>query len=222
MSLVFTPLAIPPIPNKQKIIDNFVGAEKYVWWKEETLLGEKDFSKPLGQPYDWNAHAKEKYPELIEWVNNYFPFEHLFYVRLARSTGNVSAHVDGNKVEAPHSHHMTITQEMLDHQMDNEPIGYRFVVSGSRDSLYMCNEYDYSKDMSKQPKHFCTIPEDTDGFLINNCTQPHGVDVQDGVDDDRIVGFLLGKVNISAHEQLIEASTNKYATYKVHKNELRI
>jgi hypothetical protein len=46
--------------------------------------------------------------------------------------------------------------------------------------------------------------------------------VQDGVDDDRIVGFLLGKVNISAHEQLIEASTNKYATYKVHKNELRI
>ena len=111
---------------------------------------------------------------------------------------------------------------MLDHQMANEPIGYRFVVSGSRDTLYMCNEYDYSKDMSDQPKHFCTIPEDTDAFLINNCSQPHGVDVKDGIDDDRIVGFILGKVNESAHRELIERSANKYKQYTVKKDELRI
>ena len=109
-----------------------------------------------------------------------------------------------------------------DSQLANEPIGYRFIVTGSRDTLYMCNEYDYNKDLSDQPKHFCTIPEDTDAFLINNCTQPHGVDVKPGIDDDRIVGFILGKVSISAHEKLIEASTNKYATNKVYKNELRI
>ena len=68
MSLVFTPLAIPPIPNKQKIVDNFVGAEKYVWWKEETLLGTKDFSKPLGESKSWNNEALERYPELIKWI----------------------------------------------------------------------------------------------------------------------------------------------------------
>ena len=117
---------------------------------------------------------------------------------------------------------MTITQKMLDHQLANEPIGYRFVVSGSRDTLYMCNEYDYSKDMSAQPKHFCTIPEDTDAFLINNCSQPHGVDVKDGIDDDRIDGFILGKVNESAHRELIERSANKYKQYTVKKDELRI
>ena len=117
---------------------------------------------------------------------------------------------------------MTITQEMLDHQLANEPIGYRFIVSGSRDTLYMCNEYDYSKDMSNQPKHFCNIPNDTDAFLINNCTQPHGVDVKEGVDDDRIVGFVLGKVLKSAHESLISKSTDKYSTQVIKKNELRV
>ena len=220
--LVFTPLDIPPIPNKQKIIDTFVGAEKYVWWNEEILLGDKDYNEPLGEPKNWNDYAKQKYPELLNWIDTYFPFEYKFYVRLARSMGKVAPHVDGNYVVAPYKHHMTITQDMLDHQLANEPIGYRFVVSGSRDTLYMCNEYDYSKDMSNQPKHFCTIPEDTDAFLINNCSQPHGVDVKEGIDDDRIVGFILGKVNESAHQDLIKKSANKYKQYTVKKNELRI
>ena len=111
---------------------------------------------------------------------------------------------------------------MLDHQLANEPIGYRFIVSGSRDTLYMCNEYDYSKDMSNQKKVYCTIPDDTDAFLINNCTQPHGVDVKEGVDDDRIVGFVLGKVNVKQHQELIEKSKNKYSKQVITKDELRI
>ena len=86
----------------------------------------------------------------------------------------------------------------------------------------MCKDYYYSKDISNQPKHFCTIPEETDAFLINNCTQPHGVDVKEGVDDDRIVGFILGKVIKSAHQKLIERSANKYNTQVIKKNELRI
>jgi hypothetical protein len=220
--MIFTPLDIPPIPNKELIKEKFIPTETFAWWKEETLLGNKDLSKPFGEPKEWNTDAREMYPELVNWIDTYFPFEYKFYVRLARSTGNVAPHVDGNKVEAPHPHHMTITQEMLDHQMANEPIGYRFVVSGSRDTLYMCNDYDYSKDMSNQPKHFCTIPKDTDAFLINNCTQPHGVDVDPTVDDDRIVGFVLGKVDVSAHEDLIKRSANKYKQYTVEKNELRI
>ena len=220
--IVFTPLDIPPIPNKQSILDNFIGNEKFAWWKEETLLGTKDLAIPFGEPKEWTSNAKEKYPQLVEWIDTYFPFEYKFYVRIARSTGNVDPHVDGNYVKAPHPHHMTITQEMLDHQMANEPIGYRFVVSGSRDTLYMCNEYDYNKDMSNQPKHFCTIPKETDAFLINNCTQPHGVDVKEGIDDDRIVGFVLGKVIPNAHQKLIERSTNKYSKQVVKKDELRI
>ena len=220
--MIFTPLDIPPIPNKQSILDKFIGEEKFAWWKEETLLGVKDLTKPFGEPKTWTASAQQRYPELLEWIDDNFPFEYMFYVRLARSTGNVDPHVDGNYIKAPHPHHMTITQEMFDHQRANEPIGYRFVVSGSRDTLYMCNEYDYSKDMSNQKKVYCTIPDDTDAFLINNCTQPHGVDVKEGVDDDRIVGFILGKVNIEKHQELIERSKNKYSKQVIKKDELRI
>lgn len=220
--IVFTPLDIPPIPGKQSILDNFIGEEKFAWWKEETLLGVKDLSTPFGEMKPWNNFAKQKYPELLDWIDTYFPFEYKFYVRLARSIGNVAPHVDGNYVNAPHPHHMTITQEMFDHQRANEPIGYRFVVSGSRDTLYMCKNYDYSKDMNDQPKHFCTIPDETDAFLINNCTQPHGVDVKEGVDDDRIVGFVLGKVLEDKHRELIERSSNKYNKQVIKKNELRI
>jgi hypothetical protein len=86
----------------------------------------------------------------------------------------------------------------------------------------MCNEYDYSKDMSNQKKVYCTIPEDTDAFLINNCTQPHGVDVKEGIDDDRIVGFVLGKVNVKQHQELIEKSKNKYSKQVITTEELRV
>ena len=220
--MIFTPLDIPLISNKESILKNFIGKDNFAWWKEETLLGVKDLSKPFGEPKQWIESAKEKYPDLIKWIDEYFPFEYKFYVRLARSTGNVAPHIDGNYVKAPHGHHMTITQEMLDHQLVNEPIGYRFIVSGSRDTLYMCNEYDYARDMSNQPKHFCTIPNDTDAFLINNCTQPHGVDVKEGIDDDRIVGFILGKVNVKQHQELLEKSKNKYSKQVVIKNELRV
>jgi len=218
--MIFVPLDIPPVPNKQLILKNFVAEDTFAWWKEETLLGVKDLSKPFGEPKQWTEVAKEKYSDLIKWIDEYFPFEYKFYVRLARSTGNVAPHVDGNYTKAPHSHHMTITKEMLDHQLANEPIGYRFIVSGSRDTLYMCNEYDYSKDMSNQKKVYCTIPDDTDAFLINNCTQPHGVDVKEGIDDDRIVGFVLGKVNVKQHQKLIEKSKNKYSKQVITKNEL--
>tara|TARA_B100001094_G_scaffold160398_2_gene155134 strand:+ start:4615 stop:5280 length:666 start_codon:yes stop_codon:yes gene_type:complete len=218
---IFTPLDIPPIPNKQSILDNFDGKEKFVCWDEETLMGKKDFSKPFGEMKSWNDMAKQKYPELLQWIDKHLPFEYKFYVRLARSTGNVKPHVDGNYVESPYpGHHMTITQDMLDHQLANEPIGYRFVVSGSRDTLYMCKEYDYTKDMSTQQKWFCTIPQETDAFLINNCTQPHGVDVKDVVDDDRIVGFVLGKVIESEHRNLIKRSIAKYKQYVLQKENL--
>ena len=166
--MIFTPLDIPLISNKESILKNFIGKDNFAWWKEETLLGVKDLSKPFGEPKQWIESAKE------------------------------------------------------DHQLVNEPIGYRFIVSGSRDTLYMCNEYDYARDMSNQPKHFCTIPNDTDAFLINNCTQPHGVDVKEGIDDDRIVGFILGKVNVKQHQELLEKSKNKYSKQVVIKNELRV
>ena len=60
--VIFTPLAIPPIPNKQKILDRFNAPDFYIWWDEETLLGEKENNNPLGNPQQWTDKAKENCP----------------------------------------------------------------------------------------------------------------------------------------------------------------
>lgn len=215
--VIFTPVDIPPIPNKEKILERFNAPDFYVWWNEETLLGVKEHNNPLGRPQQWTQEAKDNYPELLEWIETYIPCDELYYIRIARASQAIPPHIDGNAVNPTHKHHLAITQEALDHILENEPVGYRFVVAGAKDKLYMCKEYDYTKDMSWQEKTYCTVPEDTDCFLINNQTQPHGVDEDS---DDRLVGFILGKVNPEKHKALLEQSVNKYKDFVVTKQDL--
>ena len=80
--MIFCPLDIPVIPAKQKILDTFAGDESFAWWREETLLGEKDLSKPFGEPANWTSKS-EKYPELVDWIKTHLPFEHFVYIRIA-------------------------------------------------------------------------------------------------------------------------------------------
>ncbi len=57
--IIFTPLALPPIEDKQTILDRFDEPEKFVWWGEETLLGEKTCLVPL----------QKISPSIILWIN---------------------------------------------------------------------------------------------------------------------------------------------------------
>ena len=212
--MIFCPLDIPVIPAKQKILDTFAGDESFAWWREETLLGEKDLSKPFGEPANWTSKS-EKYPELVDWIKTHLPFEHFVYIRIARSKGDVWPHVDANYEQAPLPHHMTMEKWLIDDIRNNEPAGYRFILGGSRNNLYMCERYDPEyKDNSvlEQTKHYCTIPMETDAFVINHQDQPHGVDV-DTNDKDRLVGFVIGKIDKQKHIELLQKSAVKYKQY---------
>lgn len=216
--MIFSPLDLPVIPNKQKILDTFAGDESFAWWREETLLGEKNLETPFGSPGQWTAKAK-KYPDLVDWIENNLPFEYHVYVRIARSKGDVWPHVDANYAKAPLPHHMTMEQWLIDHIRQNEPAGYRFIIGGSRSNLYMCETYDpeyKDKNVLNQHKHYCTIPESTDAFVINHQDQPHGVDVNHD-DRNRLVGFVIGKLDIDKHNQLLENSRSKYKNYILEK-----
>ena len=72
--MIFCPLDLPVIPNKQSILDRFSGDESFAWWREETLLGAKDLSKPFGSPGEWTDKSNN-YPELINWIKDNLPFE---------------------------------------------------------------------------------------------------------------------------------------------------
>ena len=210
--ILFLPLDIPPIPDKQNLIDSFRGVGRYVWWDEQVLLGNKDYTKPLGFPEPWNQCATEFKP-LINHIDTYLPFEWFSYVRLARAHQPVGLHIDDNFEEPPFPHHKPITRELKQHHLDNEPVGYRIILSGSRDTFYFCKHIDPTyKNQPDQPKHYVEIPDTTDFFLIKNYQQPHGVDTNE-LDHDRIVGFLLGKVNEHKHTDLIERSIARYADH---------
>lgn len=207
--IIFLPLDIPLIPQTDDMVSLFKGDERYVWWQQEVLLGDPDPRVPLGDPAEWNNRS-EMFAPLIEHIKRYLPFEYLTYVRLARATKSVGLHVDDNYETPPFPHHKAITKDLKAHHLANEPIGYRVILSGSRDTFYFCKDYDptYRRELA-QPKHFVTIPDDTNFFLIRNYQQPHGVDCNH-LDVTRIVGFLLGKVDVPAHEALIKRSAAKY------------
>lgn len=210
--IIFIPLDIPPIPDKGAMIAAFKGSERYVWWDEQVLLGNKDYNKPLGYAESWNDNSKIFQP-LVDHIIQHLPFEYLTYVRLARAHTKVGVHVDDNHEVPPFPHHKAITKELKQHHLENEPIGYRVILSGSRNTFYFCKDYDPTyKTEINQTKHYAEIPESTDFFLIRNYQQPHGVDVNHH-DVDRIVGFLLGKVDEAAHQALIARSLIKYHDY---------
>jgi hypothetical protein len=215
--IIFTPIDVPPIPNKEKVLERFNAPDFYIWWDEETLLGEKEYNNPLGRPQKWTDAARQNYSELINWIESYLPFDELYYIRIARAKHEIPPHIDGNAVEPTHKHHLAILPETLEYCLAHEPIGYRFVIAGSKDKMYMCKEYDYTRDMTWQEKHYCHVPDETDCFLIRNQDQPHGVEADS---EDRLIGFILGKVNPQKHKDLINQSVNKYAHNVIRKQDV--
>ena len=101
--------------------------------------------------------------------------------------------------------------------LEYEPVGYRFQIAGTRDKMYMCKEYDYTRDMTWQDKTPCYLPEDTDSFVLRNQDQPHGV--EEDV-EERLVGFILGKPVPKLHNDLLEKSINKYTEHVIRKKDV--
>lgn len=212
--VIFLPLDVPKVPRNDAMIELFEGRDTYVWWQEEILLGNKDYTKPLGYPEPWNP-GSEKFQPLIDHISRYLPFEYLSFMRLARARDRVGLHVDDNYEVPPFPHHKCITRELKEHHLANEPIGYRVILSGSRDTFYFCKDYDPTyRSEPDQPRVYATIPEETDFFLIRNYQQPHGVDTNE-LDATRIVGFMLGKVNEEGHRSLVERSIARFGDYVV-------
>lgn len=217
--VLFTPLDLPPIPDKEFILQQFREEDSYVWWYEDNLTGPKDYSQALGSaPAQWSSRAKQRYPGLLKYLEEKLPFEELYYVRLARARENVKPHVDENYLEAPFAHHLRATAEFIEHQLTNEPIGYRFQIAGCRDNLYLCRDYDPTyRSEPMQEKFFCKLPQETDFFLIHNSKIPHGVDLRPG-DELRLVGFVLGRIHRERHLELIRRSVSRFSDYTIFKD----
>jgi len=243
---LFLPLDIPPIPKRETLVERFTGndhvamydendkmilgktdseviknakpKEVFCEWREETLLGGEDIDPTQPEYYEWNDLAKNKYPELIEWIDEYFPLTQKYHVKLSQASGDVLPHTDSHE----NKDYMSVpTQEINYFKNNHFGIGYRFILQGSKDSLYFCRDVDFKKDLSTQPKHFCKIPEETDAFALDSYF-PHGVDVQPGVDDNRILALIVGKLDQIAHRQMFKNSKHRFGSYEVTEEALTI
>ena len=212
----FLPLDLPLFEYKQSVLDAFDGNIEFGFWKEEELTY-RDRSNPFGDPSEFTAAALQKYPTLIDYITTQWPFEYFVYVKLIRANRDVYPHVDGNFIDnkGPIGNYNTITQEYYDHQLSTEPCGYRMIVNGSRSSLYLCDTYDPTykqKNWAGLDKQYCVIPEDTDCFVLQTNNSPHGVDyIAD--DNNRLLLFAIGKLDVDRHRALIEKSEARYAGF---------
>ena len=197
----FTPLDLPKFEGKESVLNAFTGDISFEFWEEEELTL-RDRAIPFEKENAFTNESTKKYPKLLEYIKNYWPFEYYVYVKLFRANVDVKPHVDGNYVDykGHNKDFNTITQKYLNHQLITEPCGYRLLINGNRKNLYMCNESD---------KEYCTIPEDTDCFALKTNDSRHGVDYIDN-DNERLLLFAVGKLNVEKHNELIEKSVEKY------------
>jgi hypothetical protein len=243
----FLPLDIPKFKFKNKVLTTFKNntvwdstphpitwkitkyanedSQKYNPWIYEVLT-ERDAlnSYDLNIPNAFTEKAKEKYPELIQFLMTSLPFEHLFYVKLVMPYRDIFPHIDNNYLhyQIPKNYgrnwHLQ-TKEFSDYMLNNEPCGYHIHINGARThSLYMAEAFEdrkesrSNKDWSHVMRDFCQLPEDTDTYAMMYTDSPHGVSYVDR-SKDRLSVFILGKVIQENHKKLIDKSIEMYSNF---------
>jgi hypothetical protein len=217
MSDRFLPLDLPKFEHKDKVLSAFTENVIFGYWHEEELT-ERNKKEPFEKEMPFTENAVQKYPELLKYIKTNWPFEYFVYVKLIRANRTVQPHVDGNFVnyKGPAGNYNTITEDYLNHQLKTEPCGYRMIINGNRNSLYLCNEYDSTYKTQSWPtleKQYCNVPEDTDCFVLRTNNNPHGVDYIEN-DNNRLLLFAIGKLNITEHNKLLYKSRKKYVRHQ--------
>lgn len=109
------------------------------------------------------------------------------------------------RVVAPHIDvhpDMFLEPGELENIQENEPAGYRFVLSGSKDSVEIFNGTKWVTAISP------TVPC---CYLLNSTSAMHRVKSDPG----RTVIYVRGILDVEKHNALIEKSYNKYKDYVI-------
>ena len=113
-------------------------------------------------------------------------------------TSSVATHIDFRNKEED--------EELFMNNNENEPCGFRILLQGRRENcLYMKNDR-YGK------KIYCTMPDDTDVYVLRHTDGWHGTEE----DLDRQTMFLHIEVDPEKHQELLAKSLTKYGKYAVY------
>jgi hypothetical protein len=190
-NLLFLPLDINVstllFPTLSNIRSNIIGAS---FWDYEQLL---DLN--LNDKFSWRSNLDPVRDNIKEFINK-LPFETLENVRISVQTKIVNPHVDVSDETKNKS------LENYQHYLENEPCGYRIVITGNRNALKLIN---LGKIITADLPH---IPC---AYVINSTTCRHFIDGDLG----RKTIYIRGKVKPKEHARMIEKSLIRFKKYAI-------
>jgi hypothetical protein len=194
--LLWIPAAIPPFPNPEKIISKAKSRSEellsFAYWDYFKLTETRD------SPYDisvWRKEIIEEFPEIVEWGKN-LPIQTIRNIKINFQDTIVSDHIDFVNARK--------NIELWKNNKQNEPCGYRTIISGTRNNKF------YIKN-SIGEKIYCTLPEDTDTYILRFTDLVHGVDLDPG----RANVYIHIEIDPVSHNIVLENSLRKYRDYAI-------
>jgi hypothetical protein len=189
--LLFCPIDIDiPFRLDFEIRNEVNNPEGASFWKSDHLLDKISYND---QPASWKELSGDK--QIYKKIINSLPFIDLHHVRLSVQDRPVLAHVDVAKENYSDNDYQKY--------LELEPCGYRLVISGSKDSLYVINGKPIQTILPKIP---CL-------YVINSTTCQHFVSGDIG----RKVLYVRGLLDKNKHHSLLNRSLEKYNEYAIWK-----
>jgi hypothetical protein len=190
--LLWIPVDIPLFPVTEKLL-NQVKKEQFYFWDFYRL------TEKMPSAYDkaqWKEEVLAEFPEIIDWFKN-LPIKSIRNVKLNVQTRKVAPHIDFTKPDE--------NPVLWKNNNDSEPCGYRILLSGTRtNTLYAVN--------SRGEKVYCTMPADTNTYLLRQTDGWHGVED----DTDRMILYPHLEIDIDAHGIILQRSISKYSEYAIY------
>lgn len=188
--LLFLPIDTNIKLDKEEILSNFSPEQNFHVWNFEKLVEDN-------VRYGINSFTKEaekKYPSIVKFVNS-LPFTDISNVKINIQTEQSAMHIDFQRPENG--------KELYDNVSSNEPSGYRVLIQGSREKLYV---------QTDTGKHLARLPEDTNVYVLSQTECLHQVEE----DTNRMILYVTGFVNTEKHQALLEKSLKKYNEYAIY------
>ena len=157
-------------------------------WKFDRLT---DKTAQRYAPTELNKDLDQRFPLLASWLRH-LPYSSLRYVKINFQQEQVRPHRDFSNPEAD--------RELFDNNLQNEPCGYRVLIKGQRDKLYIIRD---------GQKIYPNMPDETDVYVLRQTDTLHGVDDDPG----RAVLYAHFEIDPDLNRALLARSYRKYGQF---------
>jgi hypothetical protein len=192
--LLFLPVNATPLPDIRELLVEDKAKSYFSAWNFRRLTRKQDTAY---LPNDWDPELRSARPDLIAWFDQ-LPWMGLRNVKLNYQTKASVAHVDfADPSKDP---------ELWDNNHRCEPCGYRILVRGKRTGDLWVKRSDGSQV-------YCTIPDDSDTYLLDHTSGIHGVDYDP---DGRWTIYCQFDIDPVRHQILLQRSLERFGDLAIY------